>query len=35
VHLLAYHLYDKVNKKFILSRDVDFLESNKNEKTIE
>jgi hypothetical protein len=31
----AYRLYDEVNKKFILSRDVIFLESSKNEKTVE
>lgn len=31
----AYHLYDGVNKKFILSRDVIFLESTKNGKTVE
>jgi hypothetical protein len=28
------HLYDEVNKKFTLSRDVIFLESSKNDKTI-
>jgi hypothetical protein len=31
----AYHLYDEVNKKFILSRDVFFLESSKNDKIVE
>jgi transposase InsO family protein len=31
----AYHLYDEVNKKFILSRDVIFLESSKNDKIVE
>jgi hypothetical protein len=31
----AYRLYDEVNKKFSLSRDVIFLESTKNDKTIE
>jgi hypothetical protein len=31
----AYCLYDEVNKKSILSRDVIFLESTKNDKTIE
>jgi hypothetical protein len=31
----AYHLYDEVNKKFILSRDVIFLDSNKNDNTVE
>jgi hypothetical protein len=30
-----YCLYDEVNKKFILSRDVIFLESTKNDKTVE
>jgi hypothetical protein len=31
----AYHLYAEVNKRFILSRDVIFLESTKNDKTVE
>jgi DNA gyrase/topoisomerase IV subunit B len=31
----GYHLYDVENNKFILSRDVIFLESSKNEKNIE
>jgi hypothetical protein len=31
----AYCLYDEVNKKFILSRDVIFLESSKNDKIVE
>jgi hypothetical protein len=31
----AYHLYDKINKKFILSKDVIFLESTKNGKTVQ
>jgi hypothetical protein len=31
----AYHICDEVNKKFIISRDVIFLESTKNDKTIE
>jgi hypothetical protein len=31
----AYCPYDKVNKKFILSRDVIFLESSKNDKIVE
>jgi hypothetical protein len=31
----AYHLYDEVNTKFILSKDVIFLESSKNEKIVE
>ena len=31
----AYHLYDKVNKKFVFSRDVIFLETNKNDQSIE
>jgi hypothetical protein len=31
----AYHLYDEVNEKFILPRDVIFLESSKNDKTVE
>jgi hypothetical protein len=30
-----YHLYDEVNNRFILSIDVFFLESSKNDKTIE
>ena len=31
----AYHIYDKVNKKFVLSRGVIFLDMNKNDKSIE
>jgi hypothetical protein len=31
----GYHLYDEENKKFILSRDVIFLESSKNDKIVE
>jgi hypothetical protein len=31
----GYHLYDETNKKFILSRDVIFLESSKKDETIE
>jgi hypothetical protein len=31
----GYHLYDEINKKFILSRDVIFLESSKKDKIIE
>jgi hypothetical protein len=31
----AYHLYDEVNKKFVLSRDVIFLESTQNDKIVE
>ena len=31
----AYHLYDEVNKKFAISRDVIFLETNKNDQSIE
>ena len=31
----AYRLYDEVNKKFVISRDVIFLETNKNDKPIE
>jgi hypothetical protein len=31
----AYHLYDETNKKFILSRDVIFLESSNKEKNVE
>ena len=31
----AYHLYDEVNKKFVISRDVIFLETNKNDQSIE
>jgi hypothetical protein len=31
----AYCLYNEVNKKFILFKDVVFLESTKNDKTIE
>jgi hypothetical protein len=31
----AYRLYDKVNKRFILSRYVIYLESTKNDKTVE
>ena len=31
----AYRLYDEVNKKFVVSRDVIFLETNKNDKSIE
>jgi hypothetical protein len=31
----AYHLYDEVNKKFILSRDVIFLESSKTDNVVE
>jgi adenylate kinase family enzyme len=31
----AYHIYDEVNKKLILSIDVIFLESSMNEKNIE
>ena len=31
----AYRLYDEVNKKFVISRDVIFLETNKNAKSIE
>ena len=30
-----YHLYDKVNKKFIISRDVIFLESSKIDNVVE
>ena len=30
-----YHLYDEVNKKFVISRDVIFLETNKNDQSIE
>ena len=30
----AYHLYNEVNKKFVVSRDVIFLESNKNDRSI-
>lgn len=33
--LKAYHLYDEVNKKFIISRDVIFIEFSKVDKTIE
>ena len=29
-HSKGYHLYDEVNKKFVASRDVIFLETNKN-----
>jgi hypothetical protein len=31
----AYCLYDEVNKKFILSKDVIFLQSTKNDKIVE
>jgi hypothetical protein len=31
----AFCIYDEVNKKFILSIDVIFLESTKNDKTVE
>ena len=31
----SYNLYDKVNKKFILSRDVIFLESSKTDNVVE
>ena len=31
----AYHLYDEINKKFILSRNVIFLESSKDDKIVE
>ena len=31
----AYHIYDEVSKKFIVSKDVIFLETNKNDKSIE
>jgi hypothetical protein len=31
----GYHLYDETNKKFILSRDVIFLESTKKDETVE
>ena len=31
----AYHLYDEVNKKFIISRDVIFLESSKIDNVVE
>jgi hypothetical protein len=31
----GYHLYDETNKKFILSRDVIFLESSKKDETVE
>ena len=31
----AYCIYDEVNKKFFVSRDVIFLETNKNDKSIE
>ena len=31
----AYRLYDEVNKKFVISRDVIFLETNKNDQSIE
>ena len=31
----AYCLYDEVNKKFVVSRDVIFLETNINDKSIE
>jgi hypothetical protein len=32
---LGYHIYDETNKKFILSRDVIFLESTKKDKIVE
>ena len=31
----GYHLYDETNKKFILSRDVIFLESTKKDEIVE
>jgi len=31
----AYHLYDEVNKKFVVSRDVIFLESSKSDNVVE
>ena len=31
----AYHLYDEVNKKFVVSRDVIFLESSKTDNVVE
>ena len=31
----AYRLYDEVNKKFVISRDVIFLETNKNDQSTE
>jgi hypothetical protein len=31
----GYHLYDETNKKFILSRDVIFLESSKKDQNVE
>ena len=31
----AYRLYDEVNKKFVISRDIIFLKTNKNDQSIE
>ena len=34
-HFQGYILYDELNKKFVVSKDVIFLETNKNDKSIE